>query len=166
MRKKNGHPEPFNVKFWSVGNEKGGKGYIDKVRDTAQSDEKGRPEYPGDMLGVPRATRPYRPVSVPDGGTVPGPPVGARILDPKLSATPNARLPRLPDALRKAGCPHQRRRPIDRQMPKCKTRSRSPLMNGTCVPGTIRDFPGHQARKVDYQNPEIIALIKDRDKMP
>ena len=35
MRKKNGHSEPFNVRFWSVGNEKGGRGYIDKVRDTA-----------------------------------------------------------------------------------------------------------------------------------
>ena len=40
MRKKNGHPEPFNVKFWSVGNEKGGKGYIDKVRDTARAMKK------------------------------------------------------------------------------------------------------------------------------
>ncbi len=35
MRKSNGHPEPFNVTFWSVGNEKGGKTYADKVRDTA-----------------------------------------------------------------------------------------------------------------------------------
>mgnify|MGYP002877207939 CR=1 FL=1 len=40
MRKKNGHAEPFNVKFWSVGNEKGGKGYIDKVRDTARAMKK------------------------------------------------------------------------------------------------------------------------------
>ncbi len=34
-RARNGHPEPFDVRFWSVGNEKGGRGYIDKVRDTA-----------------------------------------------------------------------------------------------------------------------------------
>ena len=35
LRARNGHPEPFGVRFWSVGNEKGGRGYIDKVRDTA-----------------------------------------------------------------------------------------------------------------------------------
>ena len=33
LRKQNGHPEPFNVKFWSVGNERGGKEYIHRVRD-------------------------------------------------------------------------------------------------------------------------------------
>ncbi|GAH18307.1 unnamed protein product, partial [marine sediment metagenome] len=36
MRKANGHPEPFNVKFWSVGNERYDKAYIDRVRDTAK----------------------------------------------------------------------------------------------------------------------------------
>jgi alpha-N-arabinofuranosidase len=37
MRKKNGHPEPFNVKFWSVGNERSGKAYIHRVRDGAKA---------------------------------------------------------------------------------------------------------------------------------
>jgi len=36
MRKTNGNPEPFNVKFWSVGNERYDKAYIDRVRDTAK----------------------------------------------------------------------------------------------------------------------------------
>lgn len=36
MRKANGHPDPFNVKFWSVGNERYDKAYIDRVRDTAK----------------------------------------------------------------------------------------------------------------------------------
>lgn len=36
MRKANGHPTPFNVKFWSVGNERYDKPYIDRVRDTAK----------------------------------------------------------------------------------------------------------------------------------
>ena len=35
MRKSNGHAQPFNVKFWSVGNERSGKAYIHKVRDGA-----------------------------------------------------------------------------------------------------------------------------------
>jgi len=33
MRKKNGHPTPLNVKIWSVGNERSGRDYIHKVRD-------------------------------------------------------------------------------------------------------------------------------------
>ncbi|MGL1893845.1 MAG: hypothetical protein OCD02_19565 [Spirochaetaceae bacterium] len=33
LRGLNGHPEPFNVKYWSVGNERSGKGYIDRVND-------------------------------------------------------------------------------------------------------------------------------------
>lgn len=35
MRESNGHAQPFNVRFWSVGNERGGKAYIDRVRDAA-----------------------------------------------------------------------------------------------------------------------------------
>jgi len=37
MRTQNGHPEPFNVKFWSVGNERYDKAYIHRVRDTARA---------------------------------------------------------------------------------------------------------------------------------
>ncbi len=33
LRRENGHPEPFNVKFWSVGNERYDKAYIHRVRD-------------------------------------------------------------------------------------------------------------------------------------
>lgn len=36
LRKANGHTKPFNVKFWSVGNERYDKGYIHRVRDTAK----------------------------------------------------------------------------------------------------------------------------------
>ena len=37
LRKANGHPEPFNVRFWSVGNERYNKAYIHRVRDTAKA---------------------------------------------------------------------------------------------------------------------------------
>jgi alpha-N-arabinofuranosidase len=37
LRKQNGHPEPFNVKFWSVGNERYDKAYIHRVRDGAKA---------------------------------------------------------------------------------------------------------------------------------
>ena len=37
MRKANGQPEPFKVKFWSVGNERYDKAYVERVRDTAKA---------------------------------------------------------------------------------------------------------------------------------
>ena len=37
LRRENGHPEPFNVKFWSVGNERYDKAYIHRVRDGAKA---------------------------------------------------------------------------------------------------------------------------------
>jgi len=37
MRKQNGHSEPFNIKFWSVGNERYDKAYIRRVRDGAKA---------------------------------------------------------------------------------------------------------------------------------
>lgn len=35
MRTANGHPDPFNVKFWSVGNERYDKVTVDRVRDVS-----------------------------------------------------------------------------------------------------------------------------------
>ena len=40
MRKINGFPEPLNVKIWSVGNERSGKEYINKVRDAGMEMKK------------------------------------------------------------------------------------------------------------------------------
>jgi alpha-N-arabinofuranosidase len=37
MRKASGHPEPFNVRFWSVGNERYDMDYVNRVRDTAKA---------------------------------------------------------------------------------------------------------------------------------
>lgn len=37
MRKENGQIEPFNVKVWSVGNERSGREYIHKVRDGSKA---------------------------------------------------------------------------------------------------------------------------------
>mgnify|MGYP006427400619 CR=1 FL=1 len=36
LRKANGHPESLNVRYWSVGNERSDRPYIDRVRETAQ----------------------------------------------------------------------------------------------------------------------------------
>jgi len=68
MRKANGHPDPFNVKFWSVGNERYDKVTVDRVRDVsmelrrlypnlkltcpgAQDGMKGVPEYLINQVG-------------------------------------------------------------------------------------------------------------------
>ncbi len=37
LRKRNGHPEPFKVRFWSVGNERYDDAYIRRVRDGARA---------------------------------------------------------------------------------------------------------------------------------
>ncbi len=37
MRKANGNPEPYNVRFWSVGNERYDTAYVDRVRNTAKA---------------------------------------------------------------------------------------------------------------------------------
>ncbi len=37
MRKANGNPEPFNVRFWSVGNERYDTAYVNRVRNTARA---------------------------------------------------------------------------------------------------------------------------------
>ena len=37
MRKENGYPDPLNVKIWSVGNERSGRDYIHKVRDAGSA---------------------------------------------------------------------------------------------------------------------------------
>ena len=37
MRKANGHPEPLNVRFWSVGNERYDQDYANRVRDTLKA---------------------------------------------------------------------------------------------------------------------------------
>ncbi len=37
MRKANGHAEPFSVRFWSVGNERYDRDYVNRVRDTAKA---------------------------------------------------------------------------------------------------------------------------------
>jgi alpha-N-arabinofuranosidase len=66
MRKKNGHPEPYGVKFWSVGNERYDKEYIQRVRDGAKAMKEVDPGIlttcsgsQGSMKGVGFKVSPY-----------------------------------------------------------------------------------------------------------
>jgi len=44
LRAANGRPEPLNVRYWSVGNERSDKAYVHRVRDTARAMKEFDPE--------------------------------------------------------------------------------------------------------------------------
>ncbi len=163
MRKMNGHPEPFNVRFWSVGNEKAGQGYINKVRDTAVAMKQVDPSI---LLTCSGSTGPRAHI------------------DPYLFTTAGKHLDlvsaheyfvhnysrhQTPDYLscmRLSETPDTYIRAIVKDIDRVGMRGRLKIafdewnLRSWHHPG----FTGHRARKVDYQDPEIIALIKARDK--
>jgi alpha-L-arabinofuranosidase len=163
MRKRNGHPEPFNVRFWSVGNEKGGTSYIDKVRDTAAAIKKVDPstfvtcsgshgprahidsylfETAGkylDLLSVHEYWVPnFQEHQTPD-----------YISCMMLCEKPDAHISAVVKSIDKAGMRGRIKIAFDEWN-----------LRSWHHPG----FSGHQAREVDDQDPAIIALIKARDK--
>jgi alpha-N-arabinofuranosidase len=163
MREMNGHPEPFNVRFWSVGNEKVGRGYIDKVRDTAEAMKK----VDGSILVTCSGSH--------------GPHAD---IDPYLFKTagkyldllsvheywiPNFQEHHAPDYL---SCMMLSEKPdahisaVVKSIDEAEMRGQIEIafdewnLRSWHHPG----FSGHHPRKVDYQDPEIIALIKAREK--
>ncbi|MCP4774424.1 MAG: alpha-N-arabinofuranosidase [Planctomycetaceae bacterium] len=163
MRKANGQSQPFNVNFWSVGNERSGKAYIQKVRDGAIAMKRVDPS-----------------IRVTCSGTH-GP--NARI-DPYLFETAARHLNLLsvheywianfqthhtPDYL---SCMMLSEKPdahisaVVKSIDAAGMRGRIKIafdewnLRSWHHPG----FSGHRARKIDYQNPKILALIKARDK--
>ena len=163
MRKANGQSQPFNVNFWSVGNERSGKAYIQKVRDGAIAMKRVDPS-----------------IRVTCSGTH-GP--NARI-DPYLFETAAQHLNLLsvheywianfqthhtPDYL---SCMMLSEKPdahisaVVKSIDAAGMRGRIKIafdewnLRSWHHPG----FSGHRARKIDYQTPKILALIKARDK--
>ncbi|MDC3256354.1 hypothetical protein OAU93_03020, partial [bacterium] len=162
MRKANGQSQPFNVNFWSVGNERSGIAYIQKVRDGAIAMKRVDPS-----------------IRVTCSGTH-GP--NARI-DPYLFETAAQHLNLLsvheywianfqthhtPDYL---SCMMLSEKPdahisaVVKSIDAAGMRGRIKIafdewnLRSWHHPG----FSGHRARKIDYQNPKILALIKARD---
>ena len=163
LRGKNGHPEPFNVGIWSVGNEKVGKGYIDKVRDTAEAMKQVDPsiqvtcsgshgpsayidpylfETAGehlDLLSIHEYWIPnFQSHQTPD-----------YLSCMMLSEKPDAHLEAVVDSIEKAGMRERMTIAFDEWN-----------LRSWHHPG----FSGHHPRKVDHQDPEVMALIKARDK--
>ena len=163
LRRENGHPEPFDVRFWSVGNEKVGKGYIDKVRDTAVAMKQVDPSIQVTCSGShgPSAyVDPYlyetagphldllsiHEYWVPNFQVHQTPDYLSCIM---LSEKPDAHLDAVVGSMEKAGM----RDRIDVAFDEWNLRSWH-------HPG----FSGHHPRTVDPADPEVVALIKARDK--
>jgi alpha-N-arabinofuranosidase len=163
LRAQNGHPEPFDVEIWSVGNEKVGKGYIDKVRDTAIAMKRVDPGIQVTCSGSHGPSAYIDPYLFETAGEhldllsiheywVPNfqhhqtPDYLACMM---LSEKPDAHLSAVVDSIEKAG----RRGRITIAFDEWNLRSWH-------HPG----FSGHHPREVDHQDPEVIALIKARDK--
>ncbi len=163
MRQRNGHPEPFEVRFWSVGNEKDGRGYIEKVRDTAAAIKEVDPsavvtcsgshgprahidpdlfETAGehlDLLSVHEYWVPnFQEHQTPD-----------YLSCMMLCEKPDAHISAVVDSIDRAGMRGRIKIAFDEWN-----------LRSWHHPG----FSGHQAREVDHQDPAVIALIKARDK--
>ena len=163
LRRANGHSDPFNVRFWSVGNEKVGKGYIDKVRDTAiamKRADHGIQVTCSGSHGPSAYIEPYlfetagphldllsvHEYWIPNFQVHQAPDYLSCIM---LCEKPDAHLDAVVEAIQEAGMGDRIKIAFDEWN-----------LRSWHHPG----FSGHHPRKVDPADPEVIALIKARDK--
>jgi alpha-N-arabinofuranosidase len=163
MRKINGHPEPFNVRFWSVGNEKGGRAYINKVRDTAAAMKQVDPSIIVTCSGAHGPRAHIAPYLFETAGK------HLNLLSIHEYWVANYQKHHTPDYL---SCMMLSEKPDAHISAIVKS------IDGAGMRGRIKiafdewnlrswhhpGFSGHRARKVDYQDPAIVALIKARHK--
>jgi alpha-N-arabinofuranosidase len=163
MRRENGHAEPFKVRYWSVGNERSGKEYIERVRDAAIAMKQVDPAIQVTCSGAH------------------GP--NAR-MDPYLFQTAGKHLDIISvheywvANFQKHHTPDYLTCMMLAEKPDAHFGAAIRSLDSGGVRGRIRiafdewnlrswhhpGFSGHQARKVDYADPAVIALIKDREK--
>lgn len=163
MRKNNGHPKPFNVKFWSVGNERGDREYIQKVRDGAKAMKLVDPSilvtcsgthgpdahmdsYLFDTAGKYLDMVSVHQYWIANFQTFQTPDYLSCMM---LSEKPDAHINAAVNSLEQAGVRGRIKITFDEWN-----------LRSWHHPG----FSGHYTRKVDYEDPEVIALIKARDK--
>ena len=163
LRRENGHPEPFDVRFWSVGNEKVGKGYIDKVRDTAVAMKRVDPSIEVTCSGSHGPSAYIDPYLFETAGE------HLDLLSIHEYWVPNFQVHQTPDYL---SCMMLSEKPdahldaVVGSIEKAGMRDRITIafdewnLRSWHHPG----FSGHHPRKVDHEDPEVIALIKARDK--
>ncbi|MDG1049990.1 MAG: alpha-L-arabinofuranosidase C-terminal domain-containing protein [Planctomycetota bacterium] len=163
LRSKNGHPEPFNVRFWSVGNEKVGRGYIDKVRDTAKAMKRVDPSIKVTCSGSHGPRAHIDPYLFQTAGE------HLDLLSIHEYWVPNYQDHQTPDYLT---CMMLSERPdahldaVVRSIEEAEMRGRITIafdewnLRSWHHPG----FSGHHPRAVDPEDPEVIMLLKAREK--
>ncbi len=163
LRAANGHPDPFGVEIWSVGNEKVGKGYIDKVRDTAVAMKAVDPSISVTCSGSHGPSAYIEPYLFETAGT------HLDLLSVHEYWVPNFQSHQTPDYLT---CMMLSEKPdahigaVVDSIDKAGMRGRITIafdewnLRSWHHPG----FSGHHPRTVDHQDPEVIALIEARDK--
>ena len=163
LRAANGHPEPFDVEIWSVGNEKVGKGYADKVRDTAVAMKAVDPTISVTCSGSHGPNAYIEPYLFETAGE------HLDLLSVHEYWIPNFANHQTPDYL---SCMMLSEKPdahigaAVRSIDESGMRGRLTIafdewnLRSWHHPG----FSGHHPRTVDHQDPEVIALIDARDK--
>ena len=163
MRKMNGRPEPFDVKFWSVGNERSGRTYIHKVSDGAQAMRQVDPSILVTCSGSHGPQAHIDPYLLETAGKY------LSLLSIHEYWVANYQRHQTPDYL---SCM------MLSEKPDAHIRAIVKALDQANMQGQIKiafdewnlrswhhpGFSGHNARKVDYKDPEVIALIKARDK--
>lgn len=163
LRGAHGHPDPFDVAFWSVGNEKTGKGYVDKVRETAVAMKRVDPDIQVACSGAHGPSAYVDPYLFEAAGPhldllsiheywVPNfqehrtPDYLACMM---LSEKPDAHLAAVVESLRASGTRGRIRIAFDEWN-----------LRSWHHPG----FTGHHPREVDHRDPAIAELIAARDR--
>ena len=163
LRKENGHPTPFNVTYWSVGNERGGKAYIDKVSNGAVAMKKVDPSIQVTCSGTHGPSGKINPYLLD---------TAAKHLDMlsvhKYWVANFAKFytPDFMECMMMSDNPDQHIKAVAHTIEQSSVGGKLSIafdewnLRSWHHPG----FSGHEKRKVDYNDPEVIRLIADRDK--
>lgn len=162
-READGHPEPFDVEIWSVGNEKTGRGYVDKVRETALAMKQVDPDIQVTCSGAHGPSADIDPYLFETAGA------HLDLLSIHEYWIPNFQHHHAPDYL---SCMMLTEKPdahleaVVESIEQAGMRGRIKIafdewnLRSWHHPG----FSGHHPREVDHEDPEVVALIEARDK--
>jgi alpha-N-arabinofuranosidase len=163
MRRENGHAEPFHVRYWSVGNERSGKEYIDRVRDAAIAMKMADPSIQVTCSGAHGPNAAMDPYLFQAAGK------HLDLISVHEYWIPNYRKHQTPDYLT---CMMLAEKPDAHLLAAIRS------LDGGGVRGRLKiafdewnlrswhhpGFSGHRPRKVDDADPAVMALIKAREK--
>ncbi|MCK5370960.1 MAG: hypothetical protein KAQ62_20500 [Cyclobacteriaceae bacterium] len=163
LREKNGSPESFNVKFWSVGNERSGKEYSDRVRDGALAMKRVDPDIQVTCSGAHGPSAQIDPYLLETAGK------HLHLLSIHEYWVANFQEHQTPDYLSLMMLSEKPEAHIKAAATSIEQGGMGDRLKIAFDEWNLRSwhhpgFSGHQARKVDYDDPEVMALIAARDK--